>query len=151
MTKRKKKSKKIKQTSSIKKIGYISLLFAPLFIFIYINGKKRKEKLINNSFTTYGTVEKLNKNTMKGKTTRKDVVYFYFVQNDTVFHKIKDLSKGVIAKLRIKNNDCFEMKVVKSDYGIFDINFNLKKDTIIDKTKYKTQMYNTFIHRNIIE
>ena len=88
---------------------------------------------------------------MKGKTTRKDVVYFYFVQNDTVFHKIKDLSKGVIAKLRIKNNDCFEMKVVKSDYGIFDINFNLKKDTIIDKTKYKTQMYNTFIHRNIIE
>ncbi|WP_319811648.1 hypothetical protein [Polaribacter sp. PL03] len=88
---------------------------------------------------------------MKGRTTRKDVVYFYFVKNNTVYHKITDLTVNGIERLGIKINDCFEVKVVESDYGIFAIDFKKKKDTIIDKRKYRIQKYNTSIHRNIIE
>ncbi|NAS29918.1 hypothetical protein GTQ40_02940 [Flavobacteriaceae bacterium R38] len=96
-------------------------------------------------------VEKLKENARKGRTSRKDIVYFYFVHNDTVFHKLKNLSRGGIKKLDIKKNDCFEMRVVKNDYGIFDIDFKKKKDTLIDKRKYRVQKYNTIIHRYIIE
>ena len=148
--KRKKKSNK-KEISSIKKIGYILLVAFPIFILIYFYGKKRKEKLENNSFITYGTIEKLRPNVSKSTTTRKDVVYYYFVKNDTVFHKIKQLTNGGIDNLGIKMNDCYQVKVVESDYGIFDIDFKKRKDTLIDKRKFKVQIYNTSIHRNIIE
>lgn len=152
MTKKKKKRKsKKKEISSIKKIGYILLIAFPISILIYFNGKKRKEKLENNSFLTYGIIEKLRPNVSKSTTTRKDVVYYYFVKNDTVFHKIKQLTNGGIDNLGIKMNDCYEVKVVESDYGIFDIDFKKRKDTLIDKRKYKVQIYNTSIHRNIIE
>ncbi|MDX6748149.1 hypothetical protein SHK09_15230 [Polaribacter sp. PL03] len=150
MAKKKKKSKK-KEISSIKKIRYIILIALPIFILIYFNGKKREEKLENNSFVTYGVIEKLRPKSMKGRTTRKDVVYFYFVKNNTVYHKITDLTVNGIERLGIKINDCFEVKVVESDYGIFAIDFKKKKDTIIDKRKYRIQKYNTSIHRNIIE
>jgi hypothetical protein len=73
------------------------------------------------------------------------------VKNDTVFHKIKQLTNGGIDNAGIKMNDCYEVKVVESDYGIFDIDFKKRKDTLIDKRKYKVQIYNTSIHRNIIE
>lgn len=151
MTKKKKKSKKKKEPSSIKKIGYILLVFSPIFIMIYFNGQSRKEKLETESFNTIGVVEKLKPNSKKGRTTRKDVVYFYFIKNDTVFHKLTDLTNNGIKRLGIKTNECYELKVVKSDYGIFEIDFNKKIDTIIDKSEYKTQKYNTSIHRNIIE
>jgi len=147
----KRKNKRKKESSSIKKIGKILLFAFPIFILVYFNGKRRKEKLENNSFLTYGIIEKLRPNVRKGKTTRQDVVYYYFVKNDTVFHKIKQLSRGTIDNLGIKLNDCFEVKVVKSDYGIFDINLKKRKGTIIDKREYKVQIYNTSIHRNIIE
>ena len=61
------------------------------------------------------------------------------------------MSRGTIDNLGIKLNDCFEVKVVKSDYGIFDIDLKKQKDTIIDKREYKVQIYNTSIHRNIIK
>ncbi|RBP26931.1 hypothetical protein DFR65_1131 [Oceanihabitans sediminis] len=148
---KKKREKEKKETSSLKKIGYILLFALPLFVLIYFNGQNRQEKLKNDSFTTYGIIEKLLPNSSKGTTTRKDVVYFYFVKNDTVFHKIKDLTENGIKRLGIKINDCYEVKVVKSDYGIFDIDFKKRKDTLIDKKNYKNQIYNTFIHKNIIE
>jgi hypothetical protein len=148
--KRKKKSKK-KEPNSIKKNGYILLVALPFFVLIYFNGQNRKKRLKTESFTTYGTVEKLKPNTSKGRTTRQDVVYFYFVKNDTVFHKLEQLTLGGIDRLKIKMNESFEMKVVKSDYGIFKIDFKKRKDTIIDKRKHQIQKYNTSIHRNIIE
>ena len=58
MSKRKKK----KEPNSIKKIGYILLFAFPIFILVYFNGKRRKEKLENNSFLTYGIIEKLRPN-----------------------------------------------------------------------------------------
>ncbi|WP_066219835.1 hypothetical protein [Formosa haliotis] len=122
MTKRKKDQQK-EETSSLMKIGYILLFALPLFVLIYFNGQNRQEKLKNESFTTYGIIEKLRPNSQKGTTTRKDVVYFYFVKNDTVFHKITDLTENGIKRLGIKINDCYEVKVVKSDFGIFDIDF----------------------------
>jgi hypothetical protein len=140
-----------KEISSFKKIGFILLFALPIFALIYFNGKKRKEKLENNSFLTYGIIEKLRPNVSKGTTTRKDVVYFYFVKNDTVFHKIKQLTNGGIDNLGIKINDCYEVQVVESDYGIFDIDFKKRKDTLIDKSKYEFHIYNTGIHMSIIE
>lgn len=151
MIKKKKKSKKKRESSSTKKNGYILLVFIPIFITAYFNGQQRKKRLSTESFNTIGVIEKLRPNSPKGRTTRKDVVYFYFVKNDTVFHKITDLTENGIEKLGIKKNDCYKLKVVKSDYGIFDIDFKKRKDTLIDKRKYKVQIYNTSIHRNIIE
>ncbi len=148
---KKKREQQKKETSFLKKIGYILLFALPLFALIYFNQQNRQEKLKNDSFTTYGVIEKLRPNSPKGTTTRKDVVYFYFVKNDTVFHKITDLTENGIEQLGIKTNDCYEVKVVESDYGIFDIDFKKKKDSIIDKRKYQIQKYNTSIHRNIIE
>ncbi|WP_159948002.1 hypothetical protein [Polaribacter septentrionalilitoris] len=148
---KKKREKQKKETSSLKKIGYILLFALPLFALIYFNRQNRQEKLKNNSFTTYGIIEKLRPNSPKGTTTRKDVVYFYFVKNDTVFHKITDLTENGIKRLGLKINDCYEVKVVESDYGIFDIDFEKRKDTMIEKKNYKNQKYNTSIHRNIIE
>ena len=142
---------KQKEPSSIKKMGYILLVALPIFILIYFNRQSRKERLNKESFTTYGIIEKLSPNSRKGVTTRKDVVYFYFVKNDTVFHKLTDLRENGIDNLGIQVNDCYEVKVVKSDYEIFDIDFKKKKDTIIDKRKYQIQKFNTSIHRNIIE
>lgn len=150
MTKKKREKQK-KETRLPRKIGYILLFALPLFVFAYFNREYRQEKLKNDSFTTYGIIEKLMPNSAKGTTTRKDVVYFYFVKNDTVFHKIKNLTENGINRLGIKIDDCYEVKVVKSDYGIFDINFKKRKDTVIYKKSYKNQIYNTFIHKNIIE
>lgn len=143
--------KQKKKSSSIKTIGYILLFVLPIFTLLYFYRQNRLEKLKNNSFTTYGIVEKLKPNFPKGTTTRKDVVYFYFVKNDTVFHKISELTEYGIKNLGIKINDCYEVKVVKSDYEIFHIDFKKRKDTMIDKRKFKTQIYNTSIHRYIIE
>ncbi|SFU67530.1 hypothetical protein SAMN05216480_112140 [Pustulibacterium marinum] len=105
----------------------------------------------NNSFKTYGTIEKLRPNVRKGTTTQKDVVYFYFVKNDSVFHKIKQLPNYGIEHLGIKLYESYSLKVVESDYGIFDIDFKKRKDTVIDKRNYKVQIYNTANHRYIIE
>ncbi len=150
MVKRTRENQK-KETSTFKTIGYILLFVLPIITLLYFNRQTRLEKLKNNSFTAYGIIEKLKPNSPKGTTTRKDVVYFYFVKNDTVFHKIWDLTEYGIESLWIKINDCFEVKVVKSDYEIFDIDFKKRKDTMIDKRKFKTQIYNSSIHRNIIE
>ena len=141
----------MKKYSSIKTIGYILLFVLHIFTLLYFYRQNRLDKLKNNSFTTYGIVEKLKPNSPKGTITREDVVYFYFLKNDTVFHKISNLSEYEIERLGIKINDCFEVKVVKSDYEIFDIDFKKRKDTMIDKRKFKTQIYNSIIHRNIIE
>ncbi|MGK0447791.1 MAG: hypothetical protein ACJA2M_001570 [Polaribacter sp.] len=146
-----KKKKYWTKKDKVYSILIVGLIVIPLFFVIRYNAKNRHEKLNSESFTTYGTIEKLRPNVSKGKTTRQDVVYFYFIKNDTVFHKLEQLTLGGIDRLGIKMNYCFEMKVVKTDYGIFDIDFKKRKDTLIDKKKYQNQKYNTFIHKNIIE
>ncbi|WP_223034881.1 hypothetical protein [Hanstruepera marina] len=147
--KKKKKywSKKDKVYSVLTVVGIVTCLT----VLITHNRKNRAEKLENESFETYGIIEKLRPNVSKSTTTRRDVVYFYFVKNDSVFHKIKYLTNGGIKNLGIKLNESYALKVVESDYGIFDIDFKKRKDTLIDKRKYKVQIYNTTIHRNIIE
>ena len=152
---RKKKNKRKKKNwtnkDKIYSILTVGIIIISLFLIIRNNAKNREEQLENNSFLTYGTIEKFRPNVSKGKTTRQDVVYFYFVKNDTVFHKLKQLTLGGIERLKLNIYESYEMKVVESDYGIFEIDFKKRKDTIIDKRNYKTQKYNTFIHRNIIE
>lgn len=56
MTKKKREQQK-KETSSLKKIGYILLFALPLFVLIYFNRQNRQEKLKNDSFITYGIIE----------------------------------------------------------------------------------------------
>lgn len=130
----------------------LTLLSISIFLLcIYMYKQIRKEKLEAGSFNIYGVVEKLEANKFDGKTSKKDIVYFYFIKNDTVFHKIKNLPNGGIKKHNIQLNDCFEVKVAKSDYGIFNIDFEEKKDTTINKSNYKNQQYNSRAHRNTIE
>ena len=115
--------------------------------------QSKSEKIKNESFKVYGIVEKLKPNSSKGKNfaSRKDVVYLYYEKNDTVFHIIEDLPDGKIEKIGIKINDCFEIKVAESDNHIFEIDFNKTLDTVIDKNNFENHIYQTYIHKRIIE
>lgn len=146
---KKKKSKK-KKFSVWSFIATVVFLVS-IFVFGRIRAKLKEEKLKENGFNTIAIVEKLKPYSRKGKRSRKDIVYFYFVKNDTVFHKISDLNSGTINRLDIKINDAFDVRVVIGDYGMFKVDYEARVDTVIDKRDYQHQNYNTFIHRNIIE
>ena len=126
-------------------------ILGTFFLLIYTVKAYKKNKLTNGTFTTYATIELLKENQRKGKSGRIDIVYFYFVKNDSVIHKLKQIPVKSIRKQKIKLNETFKIKIAKSDYGVFEIDFIERIDTIINKEDYRTQIYNTFIHRNIIE
>lgn len=139
-------------TKKIKLTPMLTLaILGTFFLVIHVVGIYRKNKLTKGAFTTYATVELLKENQRRGKSGKTDIVYFYFVKNDSVFHKLKLVPVKSISKQKIRLNETFKIKVAKSDYGIFEIDFIERIDTIIRKEMYKTQIYNTFIHRNIIE
>jgi hypothetical protein len=151
MTKKKKKRKK-KLINKIKLTPLLTLLILGIFFGLIFTIKTyRKNKLTRGAFKTYGTVELLKENSRKGKSGRIDIVYFYFVKNDSVFHKIKQIPAKSIQKMKIKLNETYRVKVAKSDYSVFEIDFSERIDTVIRKDEYRNHIYNTFIHRNIIE
>ncbi|MFD2567180.1 hypothetical protein [Pseudotenacibaculum haliotis] len=148
MKKQKKdKKKKINRYLLIGTLGF----FVLIFIFIYYNGKAREQKLKDKGFDSVAIVEKLKLNASKGTTGTEDIVYFYFVKGDTVFHKISSLHSGTIKRLKIKLNDAFLLRIVKDDYSIKKVNYKVRIDTFIDKRKYHIHRYNTLIHKNKIE
>ncbi|KAF9657703.1 MULTISPECIES: hypothetical protein [Tenacibaculum] len=127
------------------------IILAILFSFIYGLRAYQKNKLNKGAFITYATIEKLKENTRKGKSGRTDIVYFYFIKNDSVIHKLKQIPPKSIKKEKLKLNETFKIRVAKSDYNVFEIDFDERIDTVIRKQDYKTQVYNTFTHHNIIE
>ena len=127
------------------------ILIGILFSIIFLVSNKRNEKLENNSFTTIGIIEKLRPRASKSTITKEDVIYFYFIKNDTVFHKLTTLSVGNIENKKIELNNSYELRVVESDYGIFKIDFNKKVDRFIDKKDYEKHVYNSEKHKNWIE
>ncbi len=149
--------KKKKKKYTVKQITIYSICFVGLIVFgIYIDKQKEENKMAeidSGNFKTYGIVEKLKPHARKGSNyaSRKDVVYLYYEKNDTIFHIIENLSDGQIAKLEIKENDCFSIRVSESDKDDFDIDFIKKLDTLIDKNHFEYQVYQTNIHKNIIE
>jgi len=149
--------KKEKSKYSFKQIVIYSVVFAGIIaIGIFADKKKEEnkaEEIKSGNFKVYGMVEKLKPHSLKGKNfaSRKDVLYLYYEKNDTIFHLIKDLPDRQIEKLGINLNDCFEIKVAKSDKNVFEIDFNKKMDTLIDKNDFEHQIYQTDIHKNIIE
>jgi len=149
--------KKKKPKYSFKQIVIYSVIIAGIItIGIFIDKKKaenQSEEIKNENFKVYGMVEKLKPHSLKGKglVSRKDVLYLYYEKNDTIFHLIKDLPDGQIEKLGIELNDCFTIRVAESDNDVFDIDFNKKLDTLIDKNDFEYQIYQTDIHKNILE
>ena len=149
--------KKKKSKYSLKQIIIYSIVIAGIIaIGIFVDNTKEKnksEEIKNGNFKVYGMVEKLKPHSLKGKglVSRKDVLYLFYEKNDTIFHLIKDLPDGQIEKLGIELNDCFTIRVAESDNDVFDIDFNKKLDTLIDKNDYEYQIYKTDIHKNIIE
>lgn len=127
------------------------IILGIFFLWIYSVKINRKNKLEKEAFTTYATIELLKENRIKGKSGRIDIVYFYFVKNDSVFHNLKEIPANSIRNKKIVLNETFRIEVAKSDYGVFEIDFTERIDTLIKKDEYKIQIYNTFIHRNIIE
>lgn len=122
----------------------------------FIDNRKEENKFaeINNgNYKVYGIVEKLKPHSPTGRRygNWKDIVYLYYEKNDTIFHIIEDLSDGQIEKLEIKEYDSFLVRIAESDKGIFEIDFTKKLDTIIDKNEFENQVYNTTIHKYIIE
>lgn len=145
------------QKYSLRQIIIATIIF-PCIIAIGIcfdeaKNQNKSEKIKNESFKVYGIVEKLKPNYSKGKNfaSGKDIVYLYYEKNDTVFHIIEDLPDGKIEKIGIKINDCFEIKVTESDNDIFEIDFNKTLDTVIDKNNFENHIYQTYIHKRIIE
>ncbi len=149
--------KKKKPKYSLKQIILYAVVFAGIIaIGIFADNKKEQNKadeIENGNFKAYGIVEKLKPHSLKGKNfaSRKDVLYLYFEKNDTIYHLIENLPDGEIEKLGIKINDCFEIKVAESDKNVFEIDFNKKLDTLIDKNDFEYQIYQTDIHKNIVE
>ncbi|WP_225037287.1 hypothetical protein [Winogradskyella sp. SM1960] len=149
--------KKKKPKYSFKQIVIYSVVFAGIIAIGFFIDKKKEEnqseEIKNGNFKVYGMVEKLKSHSLKGKglVSRKDVLYLYYEKNDTIFHLIKDLPDGQIEKLGIELNDCFTIRVAESDNDVFDIDFNKKLDTLIDKNDFEYQIYQTDIHKNIIE
>ena len=149
--------KKKKPKYSLKQIIIYSIVIAGIIaIGIFVDNTKEKnkaEEIKNGNFKVYGIVEKLKPHSLKGKglVSRKDVLYLYYEKNDTIFHLIKNLPDGQIKKLGIELNDCFQIRVAESDNDVFDIDFNKKLDTLIDKKDFEYQIYQTDIHKNIIE
>lgn len=64
-------------------------------------------------------------------------MYFYFVKNDSVFHNLKEIPAKSIRKQKIMLNETFKLKVAKSDYGVFEIDFTERIDTLIKKMNIK--------------
>ncbi|WP_053989913.1 hypothetical protein [Mangrovimonas sp. TPBH4] len=149
--------KKKKPKYSIKQITVFSVVITGLLIAGNFADKKKGESKLEEikkgNFKVYGIVEKLKPNSRRGKglVNRKDVLYLYYEKNDTIFHLIEDLPNGQIEKLAIKINDCFPIKIAESDKNIYEIDFNKKIDSLIDKNDFKNQIYQTDIHKNIIE
>lgn len=151
MVKRKRKKKSSKRKFSIPQLIATVLFVVTIFVFSQYNKRTRDKKLNELGFNTIAIVEKTKRNASKGTTGTKDLVYFYFVKNDTVFHKISDLHSGTINRFDINVGDAFPVRVVRDDYDIKKVDYSVKLDTFIDKGKYKIQRYNTLIHKNIIE
>jgi hypothetical protein len=147
--KRNKKKNKLKISNN--KLYLLIAIVVSLFAFYIIEKRAEKKFLLNtNSFKTLGVIEKLKENSRKGKSGREDVIYFYFIKNDTIYHKIESTNKGFIKKENIKEGNVFELHVVKNDFGYFKMNFENKIDTLIVKNNNQFEVFNTFIHRNII-
>ncbi|SEM31474.1 hypothetical protein SAMN04488008_1155 [Maribacter orientalis] len=144
------KEKLLKIKFKLTPILTLSLL-GVFFLLIYGVRVYRQNKLKKGAFITFATIEKLKENVTKGKSGRIDIVYFYFIKNDSVIHKLKQIPAKSIKKKKLKLKESFKVRIAKSDYGVFEIDFEKRIDTIIDKRDYNTHIYNTFIHRNIIE
>ncbi len=147
--KKSKHTKKKRKPWTKKDTFYAILTAVIIFLIIFMFGKWRKnyeEKQLENSFTTVGVIEKLKERAVK-KRGIEDRIFFYFVKNDTVFHKTYFTRAGKIDKHKIKVGDCFKLKVAKEDDAVFEPYFDNRVDTIIDKKQYKNHIYNTMFHR----
>ena len=113
----------------------------PLFFMIKSKAKDRNEKLANEAFIAYATIEKVELGAFKHGGIVKNAIYFSFAKNDTVYHKIKSLTPEGTRRLGIEVNNTYEMRVAKSDYNIFEIDFEKLKDTAINNQKFKIHRY----------
>jgi hypothetical protein len=150
-------ARKKKRKYTLKEIILYSIFIVGIItlgIFIDRIKEENKKEIINNGpEVVYGVVEKLRPRVSKNMSSRsrKDVVYMYYIKNDTVFHIIEDLPDGQIKKLEIKQYDCYAIRIAKSDKDTFNIDFSEKIDTLINKNKFEHQVYQTSIHKNIIQ
>ena len=56
-----------------------------------------------------------------------------------------------VKKKRLKQNETYKIRVADTDYSVFKIDFKERVDTTILKQNYTTQIYDSFIHKNILE
>jgi len=143
-----KKKPKHKWTKKTIVYSVLTVLFVPLpFILFGLSLEDdRQNKLANDSFVTVGTIEKF-----KYGYKSSYIVYYFFVKNETVYHRTESYPYDVKKKWNLKEGEAFELKVVKSDYSVSEFNFSKPIDTLIDKDKFSVHKYNSWIHRSIIE
>ena len=118
---------------------------------IVLNNKKRKSVFDNEYTFKIATVEKLKEKASKGKTTRKDLIYFFFTHNDTVFHKIFHTGPGVISSLNIQVGDNYMLKVGLNETDIFELDLKNKIDTVLFFDKFLPHVYKSERHKEIVK
>lgn len=133
-------------------VGIVILIGA---YFVNQSDKADRATIKNDSFESVAVIEKLKRHSSyshrKYRSRYRDIVYFYFVKNDTVFHKITFLKDKEIDKLGLQENQTFYLRVGNNDYDVFDVSFRSPVDTIIDKRLFEVQIYETGIHRRMVE
>lgn len=121
-----------------------------IFNYTLSKNKKKKDFLENDSFKTYVTIEFLKNNVNNGAAGQKDVVYFFFKKNDTIIHKIYNGTSSIISNYNLKTGSVYEAKIANKDFGIFEINFENKKDTLIINDLNLFQTFEGKKHRRLI-
>ncbi|MFK8038124.1 MAG: hypothetical protein AB8B74_07540 [Crocinitomicaceae bacterium] len=135
----------LKLSLKVKMIVIVSTLFALILFFMVVSYFQdvKAESLAENGFMTVAVIEKTKDDVLGGKSQKRDLIYFYFIKNDTVFHDMKSLNWVGIHHYVIKVGNSFEMQVDASDYSNFNINFS--KRILSDgknESKYTDHVYN---------
>ena len=132
--------KKSKKQFSKKHTKYPLIIAGGLLILLITGGlykkKYRKDELAKGSFTTVVTIDEISRKWMGKPWLRKDVVHFYFVKNDTVYHISENYTRGTRKKWDLQPKKAYEIEVAESDYEIFEVDFSKPIDTVIDISKY---------------
>ena len=146
--------KKKKKYTSKQKLVYVISTLVIMSFFFYLDfyfKEKKKEKINNGSFETFAVIEKVKSNVRKSGryNSRKDVVYFYFIRNDTVFHRIENKQNHFIKKNDISLGNSFRIKIASTDYDVFEIDFNDKMKESIDIKSF-INVYESERHEKIL-
>lgn len=131
----------------------ITIIAIPLiFSILYVNHLRilRILRIDNDECSSKGTVEKVLLSQPKGKTTRRDVVYYNFKISDSIIHDIEFISEG--GARNIKKGDMVNIQYECTDYWNNNLIFIADRNAnhVNVKNKYLVHIYKSKRHERLI-